>query len=155
MFQTGMNNEKTEVASTGFGFRKIWFLCMTAAIVVVASYTGWVMWSRGQENRALEQQQIEKQREENARAVEMLGGNRFEIQSFYASPGIIARGETAQLCYGVSNAKSVSIVPEVGRTWPSASRCTDVSPKKDTTYTLTAEDATGNKQTASLTLRVQ
>jgi hypothetical protein len=155
MFETGQNGGKARPAGVGFGFRKVWLICWAAAVVIVALYTGWVFWSRRQENLELQQRIAEKLRAENARAVESLGGNRFEILSFYATPGIIARGEMAQLCYGVSNAKSVSIAPEVGKTWPSASRRLDISPKKDTNYTLTADDGDGHTQTVTLMLRVQ
>jgi len=66
----------------------------------------------------------------------MLGGNRFEILHFYASPGVIRRGQTAQLCYGVSGAKTVRLEPQPNAVWPSFSRCVDVSPSKDTSYTV-------------------
>jgi len=85
----------------------------------------------------------------------MLGGNQFAILNFYASPGEIRRGETAQLCYGVSNAKTVRIEPQTSAVWPSYSRCVDVAPKKDTTYTLTAEDAAGHIKTATVTVKVR
>jgi len=48
----------------------------------------------------------------------------------------------------------VKLDPPVASMWPSANRCFSVSPTKDTTYTLTAEDAAGNSKTASLTLKV-
>jgi len=87
--------------------------------------------------------------------VETLGGNKFDILNFYASPGKIRRGESAQLCYGVSNAKTVRLDPPAGDVWPSYSRCFDVTPSKDTTYTLTADDGQGNTKTASLTIEVR
>lgn len=105
--------------------------------------------------RRMEEKKAEQKRAEDERSIETLGGNRFEIQSFYAMPGIIRRGGAAQLCYGVSNAKTVRLDPPAGEVWPSYSRCIEVSPKKDTTYTLTAEDAGGHTKTASLTLKVQ
>jgi hypothetical protein len=127
----------------------------SVVLVIVLLYTGWIFWSRREADREFERRQMEKQLERDRRSVELMGGNRFEIQNFYAIPGVISRGETAQLCYGVSNAKSVEIVPPAGPVWPSYSRCLDVSPAKDTTYTLTAEDAGGHTQTASVTLRVR
>jgi hypothetical protein len=86
----------------------------------------------------------------------MLGGNRFDILNFYASPPAIQRGDSVQLCYGVSNAKEVRLEPnpEAG-VWPSFSRCITVSPKKSTTYTLTAVDAAGNSKAATLEVKVQ
>jgi hypothetical protein len=130
-------------------------LYTTAALVIVLLYTGWIFWSRREANREIEQRQLEKQRAQDARTVELMGGDRFEILNFYASPGVIARGQTAQICYGVANAKSVEIAPPAGPVWPSYARCLDVSPPRDTTYTLTAADAAGHTQTASVTLRVR
>jgi len=98
---------------------------------------------------------LEKQRARDERTFEMMGGDRFEILDFYASPGVIARGESAQLCYGVSNANSVEIAPPAEPVYPSYGQCVDVSPRKDTTYTLTARDAAGHTKTASVTLRVR
>ena len=130
-------------------------LYTTTALVIVLCYTGWIFWSRREANRAFEQRQLEKQREQDARTVEMMGGDRFEILNFYASPGVIHRGETAELCYAVSNAKSVAITPPAGPVWPSYGDCVDVSPRNDTIYTLTAADAAGHTLTASVTLRVR
>jgi hypothetical protein len=127
------------------------------SILIVAAfvYAGWVLTSRRREARELEQRTKEQEKAEAARTFEMLGGARFEILNFYAVPGEIHRGDSAQLCYGVSNAKSVRIEPPAAEVWPSQARCIDVTPKKDTTYTLTAEDGQGNTRTSSLTLTVR
>ncbi len=130
-------------------------LYTSLALLVALVYAGWTFFSRWQENRELEQKGVEKKREEDRRAIEAMGGNRLEILSFYASPGVIRRGETAQLCYGVANAKTVRLEPQSGAVWPSYTRCVDVSPRKTTTYTLAAEDAAGNTKTATLTLQVR
>ena len=130
-------------------------LYTSAALVIALLYTGWVFWSRHEANVAFEQRLLEKQRARDERTFEMMGGNRFEILDFYASPGAIARGESAKLCYGVSNANSVEIAPPAEPVYPSYGQCVDVSPRKDTTYTLTARDAAGHTQTASVTLRVR
>jgi hypothetical protein len=128
-------------------------------LALVAIYVGWIVYSRWQENGALEKQAAEqkaaKEHEQAERTVEELGGNKFEIISFYAMPGIIRRGDSSQLCYGVSNAKSVRLDPPGGTVWPSLNRCFAITPRKDTTYTLTAEDANGNSKNASFTLKVQ
>ncbi len=96
---------------------------------------GWTFFSRWQENHRInhriEQRALDKKRAENQRTVEMFGGDRFEILHFHASPGIIRRGETAQLCYGVSNAKTVRLEPQSDAVRPSFSRCLDVAPSKD------------------------
>ena len=134
-------------------------LYSSAILVIVAAVVGWILYSRWQENRDLEykaaQQKAAKEHDADEKTIDTLGGNRFEIISFYASPGIIRRGDSAQLCYGVSNTKNVRLDPPVESVWPSYNRCFDISPAKDTTYTLTADDGNGNSKSASFTLRVQ
>jgi hypothetical protein len=125
-------------------------------VVIVALMVAGIFYSRWQENRDIEEKAAEQRREVARRVAEGLGGSSFEIVNFYASPGVIRRGDSAELCYGVSNAKSVDIQPKLSEgTWPSVSRCISVSPEKTTTYTLTAVDANGQKKTSSLTLEVQ
>ena len=136
------------------GFRNP--LIYTSILTVVALiYLGLTFLSRRQQDRELLEQAKAKQRQQDSETVESLGGNRFEILNFYALPGRIHPGDEAQLCYGVSNAKTVSIDPPMEGLWPSLSRCINISPKKDTTYTFTAHDAAGNAKTASLTLQVR
>ncbi len=136
------------------GFRNP--LLYTSFLLAVATlYVGWVFFSRRQDRREFEEKAAAKKREEDRRAVEMMGGNRFEILTFYASPGAIHRGETTQVCYGVSNTKTVRLEPQSNPVWPSLARCVDVAPKKDTTYTLTIEDGKGNTKTATVTVQVR
>lgn len=131
------------------------FLKYTWIVIgVVALYSGWTLYSRWESNRRADEEQ-QKKLESDRRTVEALGGDRFEVLHFYASPGVIGRGERAQLCYGVSNAKVVRLDPPAGSVWPSFNRCLYVSPAKDTTYTLTIEDAAGQTKNASLTLQVR
>ncbi|MGH9814994.1 MAG: hypothetical protein ACRD5F_00750 [Candidatus Acidiferrales bacterium] len=127
-----------------------WLVIALATIVV-----GGILYTRWDQNRRIEKEAMEKKREADRRDFEAMGGNRFEIRHFYASPGVIARGESAQLCYGVSNAKTVRIEPPAGTVWPSYNRCLYISPAKDTTFTLTIEDEGGQTRTASLTLQVR
>ncbi len=120
---------------------------------------GWIFFSRWQENRFIEQkareEKAQKQLENDRIALEQLGGKELAIQSFYAIPGTIGRGETLQLCYGVANATSVKLEPQPNPVWPAYSRCVDVSPIKDTIYTLTITDAAGNTKTQSLKVEVR
>ncbi|MGB7667033.1 MAG: hypothetical protein WBL66_07225 [Candidatus Acidiferrales bacterium] len=138
-----------------FDFRTIfkfsWIVVLIAALVIAG-----IFYSRWQENRDIEERAAEQQREHAREVAEGLGGNNFEIMNFYASPGAIRRGDSAELCYGVSNAKTVEVDPKLSEgTWPSPARCISIDPKKTTTYTLTAIDAKGQKKTATLTLEVQ
>lgn len=106
-------------------------------------------------DRAARQQRAEKQREQDRIAVEQLGGKNFDILMFYVSPRVIQRDDSAKLCYGVSNAKTVTLEPQSHAVWPSASNCVDVSPTKTTTYTLTIFDAAGHSKSQSLDLTVR
>src|SRR5271155_2252596 len=130
-------------------------LYTSLAVVLAMLYAGWVLYSRRQEVREMNEKAKAEKLAQDQKIVESLGGNRFEILNFYASPPVISHGEKAQLCYGVSNAKSVRLEPEAGSGWPSFMRCLDVAPQKDTTYTLTAEDGQGNSKTATVEVKVQ
>jgi hypothetical protein len=87
--------------------------------------------------------------------VEQLGGKELAIQNFYATPGLVRRGETVQICYGVANAKTVTLEPQSNPVWPSYARCVDVKPARTTTYTLTIADASGNIKTQTLEVKVR
>jgi hypothetical protein len=134
-------------------------LFMVLPILIVGGYIGWVLFSRWQENRQIDAQakakQNAKQQADDRKTVEMMGGNRFEITNFYANPTAIRRGESAELCYAMSNAKSVRLDPPDAPVWPAYSRCFEVTPKKETAYTLTATDANGNTTTATVTIKVR
>lgn len=134
-------------------------LLYTSTLLLVGLlYVGGVFYMRWQEDREIVRKEAEKKEAERAeaqRAFDSLGGNNFEILNFYVSPVAIRRGESAQLCYGVSYAKSVRLDPPAGNVWPSLNRCVDISPKKTTTYTLTAEDAGGHTKTATVAVPVR
>ncbi len=128
-------------------------------LLIVLAFVGYTMWSRKTQDAdlAYKQQQAKsaQQRESDAAAVEELGGSDFKIIAFYASPGLIHRGETVDMCYGVSNAKTVKLDPPEGNVWPSANRCLQVTPKKTTTYTLTIDDGKGKTANQQLTVTVK
>lgn len=138
--------------------RKNPLLYSSIAIAIALLYVGWVFFSRWQENRAIEQKTKEeaaqKQRENDRASVELLGGTELVIQMFYASPGVIHRGESTRLCYGVANAKTVKLEPQSNPVWPSHSRCVEVAPAKTTTYTLTVEGAAGNTKSQTVDVKV-
>ena len=135
-------------------------LVYTSLIVIaVLLYVGWIVFSRWHENRSLERratvERTEKQREQDRIAIEQLGGKDLAIQMFYASPAAIRRGQSTKLCYGVANAKNVTLEPQTSQVWPSHSNCVDVAPKKDTTYTLAIDDGAGHSQSQSVTVKVR
>ena len=130
-------------------------LLVGIVILVVA----WIFFSRWQENVSIERRSREensrKQSENDRVALEQFGGKELAIQSFYASPGAIHKGDSVQLCYGVANAKTVKLEPQPNAVWPSYARCVSVAPTKSTTYTLTISDASGNTKTQSLQVKVE
>lgn len=135
------------------------FLYSGAVLAIVVIVVGWILVSRWLENRGIEQrakeERTQKQAEQDRATLEQFGGKELAIQNFYATPGTVTRGESAQLCYGVANAKSVKLEPQPNPVWPSYSRCVDVTPNKSTTYTLTIADAAGNTKTATVDVKVR
>ena len=135
-------------------------LVYTSALLVLGVlYAGGVLFFRWESNRDADRRAAEEDVREKAasakRAYDSLGGSQFAILNFYATPSQIHPGEAMQLCYGVSNAKEVKLDPPVASVWPSVTRCVAASPRKETTYTLTAVDAQGNTKTAALTVKVK
>ena len=135
-------------------------LFYSSIILGVAAFAVlWIMFSRWQQTRDIERRNAEekahKQAENDRIALEQLGGKELAIQSFYASSGAIHKGGSVDLCYGVANAKTVTLEPQPNPVWPSYARCVNVSPSKTTSYTLTASDASGNSKVESLTVRVE
>ena len=130
-------------------------LLVGIALLVV----GWILFSRWQESLSIErrtrEERSQKQLESDRVALEQFGGKDLAIQSFYASPGAIHKGDSVQICYGVANAKTVKLEPQPNAVRPSYARCVSVSPAKSTTYTLTVSDVSGNTKTQSLQVTVE
>ncbi|MFI5097992.1 MAG: hypothetical protein ACHQT6_08490 [Candidatus Acidiferrales bacterium] len=128
-------------------------------IVVVAAYVSYLVVSRHEAAREIErrdaQTQEQQHRAEDRLTLEQLGGPGFGIRALYVTPAVIRRGDSAQICYDVVNAKSVSLDPPVAEVWPSHTRCFGVSPKRTTTYTLTITDATGKTATNTVQVKVR
>jgi hypothetical protein len=124
-------------------------------LALAALYVGWVFFSRWSENRTAEQAAEAARARDNAKIVEMYGSGELKILNFYTTADTIRHGGKTLLCYGVSNAAAVRIEPGVEPLRPSLSRCVEVTPRQDTQYTLTAEDAAGHRSTATLVVRVK
>ena len=128
-------------------------------LAIAALIVFWIFFSRWWQNRSIEYREKEaaaaKRRADDQATLEQMGGKELAIQTFYASPGEIRRGQSVQLCYGVANAKTVKLEPQSNPVWPSYSRCVNDSPAKTTTYTLTIADAAGNTKSQSLTVQVR
>src|ERR1051325_6085101 len=76
------------------------------------------------------------------------------ITQFYATAPQLARGEKELLCYGVENAKTVWLSPPRQELTASATRCVEANPVATTTYTLTAQGASGVPVTQDVTITV-
>jgi len=146
-------HDATPEPRTGF---RIYIIVSVVAFLFVGLYIGWVFYSRWEANRASAEKAAEKQRAQDQQTFEMMGGNRFDILSYSASPTTIQQGEKSSLCYSVSNAKTVNIEPQTEEpVWPAFSRCVHVSPHKTTTYTLTIEDGAGHSKSATIEVLVR
>jgi hypothetical protein len=134
--------------------RKVYSVTLVTASLVCI-YLGWIYYLRWSENRAFVRRLAEPKEAQDRAIVDAYGGRRLTLLGFYASPATIRRGAKAQLCYGVSNSKTVRIEPPVKNVWPSFSRCVEVAPQSDTVYRLVAEDAAGHKVIATTAIKVR
>lgn len=134
------------------------YLYSSTVFLCVLAYVSFILISRRESNRAFEHRNAEKtaehRREEDRAAIEQLGGSELAIRSLYVAPAVIQHGETAQLCYDVANAKTVTLDPPAGEVWPSHNRCVDLSPKQTTTYTLSITDSSGESTSQTVELQV-
>ena len=127
----------------------------TALLVLAVLNLAWTFYSRWNNKRAIEQAAETAKAQADAQIVKMYASGNLKIHNFYATPGIIHRGEKGLICYGVSDATTVRIEPGVEPVKPSLSRCVEISPKEDTRYTIAAEDASGHRATESFVVRVR
>jgi hypothetical protein len=134
------------------------FLYSSLVLLIVAIYVGWIVYSRHAGTRAYEQRaeaaRVKTQHEQDQAAIEQLGGSDLAIQMLYGTRQI-KRGETAQVCFGVANAKTVTLEPGNNNVWPSHNLCVDVKPTKTTTYTLTATGGDGKNVSQQVTVAVR
>lgn len=135
------------------------FLYSSIIIVLVATYTAFVLAQRYQSKRDYEKRttakEAQKRLADDRLAIEQLGGSELSIRALYLSPTSVHAGESAQLCYDVANAKTVTLDPPVAELWPSHSRCIGLKVKKTTTYTMTVADASGRTISQAVELIVK
>jgi len=129
----------------------------TVALVIAILYVAWTFYSRHESNLKAQEAAAAKERESRQRVVDMIyGSGEIKFSTFSADSGVLHRGESTELCYGVVNANAVKIEPSVGEeTKPSYRHCVEVAPKKTTTYTITATNAKGENKSESLTIQVK
>ncbi len=127
----------------------------TVGVIIAVLYVGYIFYSRWSENRELAEKAKQRELAADQHTVNAYGDGQPKVLSFTINPGAVHRGERVSICYGVANAKTVTIAPKPeGEVWPSLSRCVDDAPKKDTTYTITADDGQGHTDTQSLAVKV-
>ena len=129
----------------------------TIVVVIAAIYVAWVFYSRYESSKRAGEAITAKQEEQRKRVVdEIFGSGEIRFQNFSADSGVLKRGQTAELCYGVVNATSVKLTPPVGEeVKPMYHHCVEIAPKKTTTYTMTAFNAKGESKSVSLTIQVR
>ncbi len=128
----------------------------TVAVIIAALYVAWTFYSRHQANRAAERAIESKRTEQNKQFVQqMYGSGEIKFTAMSADSGVLTRGQTTQLCFGVVNAKTVKIDPPVEQLKPTYQHCFEVAPKETTTYTITADDGAGHTKSESLTIQVK
>jgi len=126
-----------------------------AAIAVSVLFLGWVLLSRGPAvTQTAAAAPVAAAAEKTAATLAYYGNGKLKVLSFYASPVEVRRGSRALVCYGVSNASAVRIEPALGETWPSTSRCVEVTATKDTEYKMTAQDSAGHEEVRTVSLKV-
>jgi hypothetical protein len=128
----------------------------TIAMIIAALYVAWTFYSRYEANRTAAQAIQNKKSEENKQFVsQVYGSGEVKFTAMSADSGVLAPGQTTQLCYGVVNAKTVKVDPPVEQLKPSYHHCFEIAPKKTTTYTVTADDGAGHTKSESLTIQVK
>lgn len=128
---------------------------MPVLVLIAAFYAGWIFYSRWSDAVQARHDAAAREAERAREDVELNGGSQLKITMLYASPAVVRKGQTAQLCYGVANAKNVAFDPPIDNVWPSMNRCVDVSPKKSTTYMLVADDGAGHADKAQVAVQVK
>ena len=123
------------------------------ALAIAAVYVGYTFYARYDANQRVLRRTSEQEGEEAREELNRLGGTSLKIAQLYA-PASLAKGSTGKLCYGVVNAKTVTLDPPVDRVWPALTRCIEIKPARNTTYTLTATDAAGHSVQQSVAVEV-
>lgn len=127
----------------------------TVGVILAALYVGWTFYSRHLSDEQAAQAVAEKEQAERKRQADLIfGGGEVKIVSYSVDKATMARGESADLCYGVVNATKVVIDPHVEDSKPSAYHCLTVAPKATTTYSITASNDKGDSKSLAVTVRV-
>jgi hypothetical protein len=127
----------------------------TVGIVLAVLYVGWTMYSRHASDERAAQELAAKQEAARQRQAHLIfGSGEVKIVSYSVDKASLARGDSADLCYGVINATKVTLEPPVEPVKPSAYHCMTVAPRATTVYKLTASNDRGQAKSLSVTVRV-
>ena len=132
--------------------RRIQPILWVASALAVA-YSAWVFTGRIFQRKRLDARVHDQGK--NPEFARVYGGDAVRILQYYAREGVLKRGESTLLCYGVLNAATVRIEPPLDGVYPAMNRCLEISPSQTTSYTLTAEGPKGPPATASLKVIVR
>jgi len=128
----------------------------SVGIILAALYVGWTFYSRHASDQQAARDFAAKQDEKRqAQAKLIFGSGEVKIVSYSVDKASLARGESADLCYGVINATKVTLDPPVEAGKPSAYHCLTVAPRVTTTYTITASNDQGQAKSLAVTVRVR
>ena len=128
----------------------------TVALIIVAGWVAWTFYQRHESNVAAQRALEQKQEAARKHVVdEVYGSGEIRFLGFSADRGLLNRGESTELCYGIVNAKTLTLNPPVEPVTPSYHHCVEIAPKTTTTYTLAADDGKGHTKSESLTVRVK
>ena len=128
----------------------------TVLLILAILYVAWTFYSRNESNREAEAAIEAKKEAARKNVVDTIyGSGEIKFSTYGADKGLLHRGESTELCYGVVNATTVKLDPPVADIKPTYRHCLEIAPKKTTTYTITAEDGKGNSKSESITVRVE
>ena len=128
----------------------------TVTILVALIYVGWTLYSRhAADERAASDLAAKQNAARQHQAQLIFGSGEVKIVSYSVDRPTLARGESADLCYGVINATKVTLDPPVEPVKPSAYHCMTVAPRATTVYTLTASNDRGQPKSLSVTVHVR
>jgi hypothetical protein len=124
-------------------------------VAVAVAYVGWTFVSRALSEYRLRRYVDEEQTRRNAEFLRVYGGNSVKILQFYARDLKVTEGTNSVICYGVINARTVRMEPPTDFVTPSLNKCVEVTPTKETRYTLIAEGNDGQLVSESFVLGMQ
>ncbi|HEY7212593.1 MAG TPA: hypothetical protein VH477_20110 [Bryobacteraceae bacterium] len=128
----------------------------TVGVIIAAIYVAWTFYSRHRSNVEAERAAAAKEQAQRQKTVDAVFGNgEITFSVFSADRGVLKRGQQTQLCFGVTNAKTLKLDPPVAEIKPAYRHCLEIAPTKTTTYTITADDGKGHTKSESLTVRVE